>query len=218
MNTIDPTNDPVRAQSEQKGYIMPTSIDTRPQSDPVKFDPFDPAALRLDPSEEIVGIHRVIATVAIRKPKRQEFIRVHHDPDYSLDVAILDLEDDGDSYMVSPDLRPELADELKRVTLYTTLNRAGGLFLWPVRLPDATGKRNSWADSSRRGAELAMKHWTRLSSNRPASQYDLAIASATLPEPEWPDLPFKEILRLAFQDAMIDSIDHPAIRRLRGEA
>ena len=30
------------------------------------------------------------------------------------------------SFMVSPDLRPELADELKRVTLFTTLNRAGG--------------------------------------------------------------------------------------------
>ena len=62
----------------------------------VEFDPFDPAALRLDPSEEIVGIRRVIANVAIRKPKRQEFIRVHPEPDYRLDVAILDLEEDGD--------------------------------------------------------------------------------------------------------------------------
>ena len=195
-----------------------TTADARPQSDTLEFDPFDPAALRLDPSEELVGIRRVVANVAIRKPKRQEFIRVHPEPDYRLDVAILDLEEDGDSFMVSPDLRPELADELKRVTLYTTLNRSGGLFLWPVRLPDATGRRNTWADSSRRGAEYAMKHWTRLSSNRPAGQYDIAIASATLPEPEWPDLAFKEILRLAFQDAMITSIDHPAIRRLRGEA
>jgi hypothetical protein len=194
------------------------SANQRPQLEPDEADPFDPAALRLDPNDEIVGIRRVIANVAIRKPKRQEFVRVNPDPTYRLDVAILDLEEDGDSFMVSPDLRPELADELKRVTLYTTLNRAGGLFLWPVRLPEATGRRNSWADSSRRGAELAMKSWTRLSSNRPAGQYDLAIASATLPEPEWPDLPFKEILRLAFQDAMITSIDHPAIRRLRGQA
>ena len=154
----------------------------------------------------------------IRKPKRQEFVRVHVDPGYRLDVAILDLEEDGESFMVSSDLRPELADELKRVTLYTTMSRAGALFLWPVRLPDATGRRNSWADSSRRGAELAMQSWTRLSSNRPAGQYDLAIASATLPEPEWPDLEFKEILRIAFQDAMISSVDHPAVRRLRGQA
>ena len=154
--------------------------------------------------------------MAIRKPKRQEFIRVHSSPDYRLDVAILDLEEDGESFMVSQELRPELADELKRVTLFTTTSRAGALFLWPVRLPEATGRRNTWAESSRHGAELAMRSWTRLSSNRAAGQYDLAVASATLPDPEWPDLSFREILKLAFQGAIIDSIDHPAIRRLRG--
>ena len=194
------------------------SANQRPQLEPEVADPFDPAALRLDPNDEIVGIRRVIANVAIRRPRRQEFVRVRPEPEYRLDVAILDLEEDGESFMVVPDLRPELADELKRVTLYTTISRAGGLFLWPVRLPEATGRRNSWAESSRRGAELAMQHWTRLTSNRSAGQYDLAIDSATLPEPEWPDLPFKEILRLAFRDAMITSVDHPAIRRLRGQA
>jgi hypothetical protein len=40
-------------------------------------DPFDPARLRLDPGAELVGIKRVIANVPIRRPKRQEFIRVH---------------------------------------------------------------------------------------------------------------------------------------------
>ena len=170
------------------------AVESLQQPEPAECDPFDPAALRLDPSDELVGIRRVVAHVAIRRPKRQEFVRVRPEPEYRLDVAILDLEEDGESFMVVPDLRPELADELKRVTLYTALSRAGGLFLWPVRLPEATGRRNSWAESSRRGAELAMKHWTRLTSNRSAGQYDLAIASATLPEPEWPDLPFKEIL------------------------
>jgi hypothetical protein len=189
----------------------------RPQGEPDETDPFDPDALRLDPAEELVGIRKVLASVPVRRPKRQEFVRVHPSADYRLDVAILDLEEDGESFMVSPDLREELADELKRVTLFTAANRAGGIFLWPVRLPDATGRRNSWAESSRSGAELAMKAWTRLSSNRQAGQYDLAVASASLPEPEWPDLQFKEILRLAFRDAMITSIDHPAIRRLRGQ-
>lgn len=182
------------------------------------IDPFDPATLRLDPAEELIGIKKVLASVPIRRPKRQEFIRVRPEDSYRLDVAILDLEEDGESFMVAPELRPELADELKRVTLYTTANRAGGIFLWPIRLPDATGRRNSWAESSRRGAELAMEKWARLSSNRAAGQYDLAIAAAALPEPEWPDSPFRELLRLAFQDAMINSVDHPAIRRLRGQA
>jgi hypothetical protein len=202
--------------------MSPNPKPLRPQSDPdaesgIEPDFFDPATLRLDPSEELIGIKKVLANVPIRKPRRQEFIRVHPSPYYRLDVAIIDLDEDGECYMVSPDLRAELAEELKRVTLFTTISRAGALFLWPVSLPDATGRRNTWSDSSRRGAELAMKDWTRLSSNRPAKQYDLAIAAAVLPEPEWPDLPFKEILKLAFREAMIMSIDHPAIRRLRGQ-
>jgi hypothetical protein len=57
-----------------------------------------------------------------------------------------------------------------------------------------------------------------VSSNRAAGQYDLGTADAELPDPEWPELSFREILKMAFQDAMIDSIDHPAIRRLRGKA
>ena len=61
-----------------------------------QHDPFDPAALRLDPSEELIGIKKVLANVAIRKPKRQEFVRVRKEPEYRLDVAILDLEEDGE--------------------------------------------------------------------------------------------------------------------------
>src|SRR3954471_10172413 len=92
------------------------------QREPAAFDPFDPAALRLDPAEELVGIKRVLANVPIRRPKRQEFVRTRPEVEYRLDAAILDLEEDGDAYMVAPDLRPELADELKRVTLFTAVN------------------------------------------------------------------------------------------------
>ena len=84
------------------------------------------------------------------------------------------------------ELRAELGDELKAVTLFTTVNRAGGVFLWAVRLPDATGRRSPWAESARRGAELAMHSWMRISANRAAGEYDLFEAAATLPEPEWP--------------------------------
>src|SRR3954470_19922390 len=90
-----------------------------------QHDPYDPASLRLDPSEELIGIKKVLASVPIRRPKRQEFVRVRPEEDFRLDAAILDLEEDGDSFMVAPELRPEFADELKRVTLFTATNRAG---------------------------------------------------------------------------------------------
>ena len=37
-----------------------------------------------------------------------------------------------------------------------------------------------------------------------------------MPEPEWPPLPFAEILRIAFRDYNIDSPEHPIVKRLLG--
>ncbi len=48
-------------------------------------DPFNPAALRLDPSYgETVGVRRHLTTVPVRKPNRQEFFRVHPDAAFRL--------------------------------------------------------------------------------------------------------------------------------------
>jgi hypothetical protein len=38
-----------------------------------------------------------------------------------------------------------------------------------------------------------------------------------LPEPEWPELSFQEILKIGFGDYQINNLDHPVIQRLRGK-
>jgi hypothetical protein len=48
--------------------------------------------------------------------------------------------------------------------------------------------------------------------------YDVFEATGQLGEPEWPTVPFRELLRVAFKDRLIDRADHPVLRRLRGEA
>jgi hypothetical protein len=47
--------------------------------------------------------------------------------------------------------------------------------------------------------------------------YEVNEATAQLTEPAWPDLPFREILRIGFRDKMISEWNHPVLRRLRGE-
>ena len=43
-----------------------------------KPNPFDPAALRLDQSfADTVGVKKHLVTVPVRKPNRQDFVRVH---------------------------------------------------------------------------------------------------------------------------------------------
>jgi hypothetical protein len=47
--------------------------------------------------------------------------------------------------------------------------------------------------------------------------YELQPAAYPLPDPVWPDLPVGEVLRIAFQRFLIDTLDHPLLKKLRGE-
>ncbi|HEX6015115.1 MAG TPA: hypothetical protein VFY87_25625 [Geminicoccaceae bacterium] len=181
-------------------------------------DPFDPAALRLAPDFEAVGVRRVLTAVPVRKPGKQEFVRVHPGEDYRLETGLIELKEDREFYLVHPDLRPELAEELVLVRLHLAVSRAGSVFLWYVRLPEPDGKRSPWHDSAERAALLATRQWVRLVPNQAAGAYDTYIASAALPEPEWPDLTLRELLELAFGERYIRSVDPPVVRRPRGLA
>jgi hypothetical protein len=61
-----------------------------------------------------------------------------------------------------------------------------------------------------------MENWVRIVPNMSLGGYELYIASAALPEPEWPDLKLSELLRIAFKDKFIRSPDHPVVEKLRG--
>jgi hypothetical protein len=183
------------------------------------LNPFDPAALRLDQSfADTVGVKKQLMTVPVRKPNRQDFVRVHPDLEYRLTpAAIIEVKEDREIYLVRPNMAQELAGEIATVTLYTTINRQGVLILWPVKLPAPDGRHNEWHRSSAEGAELAMKGWIRLTANMSLGAYEVFEATGDLPEPEWPDIPFHQILEIAFSDRIVDRADHPLIQRLRGQ-
>jgi hypothetical protein len=45
------------------------------------LDPFDPASLRLDQTfTDGTAVKKLITTIPVRKPSRQDFVRVHSDP------------------------------------------------------------------------------------------------------------------------------------------
>ena len=100
-------------------------------------NPFDPAALRLDQSyADTVGVKKLLTTVPVRRPTRQDFVRVHPDPMYRLTpAAIIELKEDREVYLVTPNMAQALPGEFSTVTLFTTINRQGTLHLWPVKLP-----------------------------------------------------------------------------------
>jgi hypothetical protein len=109
-------------------------------------------------------------------------------------------------------------EEVQPVDLVTTMNRSGLLFLWPVKRSKGSKRDNAWIISAQQGARVAQQSWVRVSGNRELAAYDIIRASAHYPEPEWPsDLTFDDLLKLAFRDHVIQDLQHPVLRRLRGE-
>src|SRR5882724_9857021 len=135
-------------------------------------NPFDPAALRLDQSFAIVK--KLLTMVPVRKPNRQDFVRVHRDQAYRLTpAAIIELKEDRAVYLVTPAMAMELPGELAAVTLFTVVNRQGVLHLWPVKLPGSDGKYNEWHRSSAEAAEFAMHKWVRITANMSLGAYEV---------------------------------------------
>lgn len=180
-------------------------------------DPFDLGALRLSQDFAAqIGVRKALTTIPVRKPDRQWFVRVHPDPAYRLETAVLELKEDNETYLLAPQLRAELPGEIVAKVLLTAITRQGNPFLWPIRLPDEMGKLDEWNRSAAEAAKLAEGQWIRLAANRTLGAYETFVATGDLPEPEWPDKPFQELVRIAFRDRYIDSLDHPVVKRLRG--
>src|SRR6516162_2025468 len=89
-------------------------------------DPFDLANLRLAQNyNETAGIKKLLGTVPVRKPYKQEFIRVHPDAAYRENFAMIELREEREEYLVSSGMVAELAAEIINKTLYTAVNRQG---------------------------------------------------------------------------------------------
>jgi hypothetical protein len=211
------TEFPFGANAEPAEPTPASANGTAPDAAP---DPFDPGALRLSPdTTDNLGVKKVLLTVPVRKPDKSWFVRVHPDPDYRLQTAVIELKEDRELYLVAPALRQELAAEatFKLKMLATAINRQGVPFLWEVNLPRSDGRKDEWARTALAAVEQATHAWVRVTANLSSGGYELLRATGPLPEPEWPELLFRDLLQIAFKDRYIDTLDHPVLRQLRGE-
>jgi hypothetical protein len=181
-------------------------------------DPFDLASLRLSQDfDDTVGVKKLLRTIPTRKPNTQDFVRTHPSEDYRLLARCVDLKDDRELFLVRPEVAHELVGETVVKTLFTAINRQGVLFVWPVSVPALDAKQLEWWRSMREAAELAMHSWVRVKANMDLGAYEIFEAGSLMADPVWPEISFQEILRIAFRDRIIDRIDHPVVKRLRGE-
>jgi hypothetical protein len=154
----------------------------------------------------------------VRKPSREWFVRVHSDPVYHLRTAVLELKEVGEMYLVSQHLWPNLAGESTFTSrmLFLTVNRQQVVFFWPVRLPGTDGRIDTWSKSALEAAEMARHTWVRVTPDQSLGAYNVFYADHAS-EPIWPDMTMSALLRIAFKDRYIDTLDHLILRQLRGE-
>lgn len=183
-------------------------------------DPFDPERLRLSQNfAESLGVKKTLITVPARKPSKEWWIRVHPDESYRIETAVLELKEEREIYLIDPALWDSLATEATfgPRALFTAVNRQGVVFLWTIRLPSPDGKIDQWNKSALEAAMMGIGRWIRVTANMSLGAYDVFEATGNLPEPKWPEQSFQELLRITFKDHYIDDINHPVLKRLRGE-
>ena len=164
------------------------------------------------------GVKKLLTTVPVRKPNRQDFVRVHPNSSYVLDTMLLNLKEERETYLVAPTFWDEIPQELTFTRLALAANRQKVIFLWQLRLPDSSGKTDAWSLSALEAYEEAKRRWVRVSANMSLGAYEIFEALGELSEPEWPEESMDEIVRIAFRNSFIESYDHPVLRRLRGES
>jgi hypothetical protein len=158
---------------------------------------------------------RMQALYPIQKPPKSKFVRAHASPEYrQFGIWTYTDPDSNEVYYVSPDLEiPEsYGVQLKVTDLYAAQTHDGTFFIWFVHRSEST-----WFRSAKKALQVATKKWTRVIARKGPNTYDLYESEFPIPEPGWGDLPpFAEMLEEAFDDLMIDSLEHPALRKARG--
>lgn len=191
---------------------------------PVKKGGIDWAAAAKDMTFVDEGdVAEAQGAVALRKPGKERFFQAHpNKADYSTALTVLEIKEDmelrGD-YLVHTELSTELSaflqdqqSMIKRKNVVLCVDGGGQIFVWPVA---AVGSDNQWHRSARKAVEEARSKWIRMI---PANAgYRIFHPTSPMPEPEWPDTPFGELLDSAFEGRVIDSMDHPVIEYLAGE-
>ncbi|MDQ8191572.1 hypothetical protein [Roseibacillus persicicus] len=185
---------------------------------PNKGDIFDDLAALARPVDEIIPSEKVLTSLPMRKPKRDEWVRQH--PEFTARVHIYESTEDRSLYVILPKCLEPLADVSKYVEMSLTMNSKGAPFIWPVPIPTERRAHQAHIDAFA-AAIQARKEWIRTTWT--GNEYETVRRKSAMPEPTWPAEITSpgEMLRFAAKSGsleVIDSMDHPVIKEFLGIA
>jgi hypothetical protein len=191
-------------------------VPSRANSNTSKFDPKRYRQVQSYRADESAGWMRKHQTIIpVRKPNKKQFVRSHPSAEYRADAmpTIAD-ETTGDVYLLDADLNlpADIENKIDLLNLVTSITTDGSVFLWCYK-----NSTNSWSDSARIAIRAASQKWVRVIADRSSNGYILEYPVVAPPDPVWPPMAFAEILETAFGSRYIDSLQHPLVRKLRGD-
>jgi len=134
-------------------------------------DPFDLDRLRVPADYEAdAAVKKLITTVPVRRPHRQEWIWVHPGEEYRGVFMSIELKEEREMYVALPHVAQELPGEIQRRMIYTAQNSSRVTFLWPVRVAAPGDRLDDWSISAHEAAAKAM-----------TSGYGLSVIGASVP-------------------------------------
>lgn len=180
------------------------------------FSTFAIQDLRLDQEFDEGDAVPVLTKIPIDKPAKTCFFRVHPDAAYTFTCWLLDLEDTGETYLITPQVNQLIPGLARSVRLYLAVDRKGNPRLIPLSLTEANEQSNPWHVSRYECLKLAMQKWIRMQANKSTSSYDVKASRIQI-EPRWPTESIEELVKIATSGMLIEQADHPVIRDLQGE-
>ena len=208
-----PQSPPESVPTSENNGQLPEPLSTNQATDDWDLD-----SLRVSQDyADGLGVEQAVTDVPVSKPTKSQWVRTHPSMAYRIQTLLLELEEERELYLIAPSLHSALITEptVSRRLLITSITKQGRLFLWPIKLPAPDGKSNIWNETAIEAARRASSFWLRIAADIAFGTYRVWETKTALDEPKWPSLEFKEILKIAFQERRISSLDHPVVKRLR---
>ena len=205
--------DQIRDFSEEISILDKEEVKSE-STDSLGLDEFERFRLSQD-FKHLGGAKKLLTTVPVRKPNKQQFVRTRMKEGFVIDVMLLEYGESRETYLIEPGI-----DDFMQATptrLILAVDRLENWFIWPVKLPKDELSQSGWHRSAIEAAEHAKSNWVRIQANMSLGAYEIYQAEGDLPDPNWPDESFSELLRIAFKGHIIDSQDHIILRQLLGQ-
>jgi hypothetical protein len=164
-----------------------------------------------------VQARKTAVCVPVQRPDRQQWVFLHPDPAWRVHVALLEDKSNRRSYLVAPEIVPDVTEDLTAKLLIAYVTRTGNPGLWGVRLPDEGGRIDTFNESALAIIASHTNQWIRILCDQADKSYSVLEAGPVeLPAPRWPEGGFQWMFDTAFKNRVIRSTEHPLLQALRG--